>query len=212
MKIRLKDNLIVITAESENERATLSAWVPVVDGYVFALRCQDSRTFTLTALGPRPEACREPINVTSQSPDPAIQLISNLAHTPFELDGTRYGSVEAFWQGLKFPDKQRRREIASLYGQEARHAGFDAPEATAIKYGGKVIPIGTADHWRLMAGACWAKFSQHQEAQQALLGTGQRPLMHRTRRDSRNIPGVIMADIWMTIRSRLLKAAGLRRG
>jgi predicted NAD-dependent protein-ADP-ribosyltransferase YbiA (DUF1768 family) len=210
MKVRLKDNLIVITAECEDEK--VSAWADRMAGHVFSLHRQDDQTFLLTDLGPRPEACREPINVTSRSSDPAIQLISNLAHTPFELDGTRYGSVEAFWQGLKFPDEQRRREIASLCGQEARHAGLDAPEATAIKYGGKVIPIGTADHWRLMAGACWAKFSQHQGAQQALLGTGQRPLIHRTRRDSRNIPGVIMADIWMKIRRGLLKPGRLQRG
>ena len=36
-----------------------------------------------------------------------------------------------------------------------------------------------------------------------LLSTGERPLMHRTRRDSRTIPGVVMADIWMRIRDGL---------
>ena len=39
----------------------------------------------------------------------------------------------------------------------------------------------------------------------ALVGTGDRPLMHKTRRDSRTIPGVVMADIWMRIRRTLAK-------
>jgi len=36
------------------------------------------------------------------------------------------------------------------------------------------------------------------------LSTGTRPLVHKTLRDSRNIPGAIMAEIWMRIRGRLV--------
>ena len=209
MKVRLKPNLIVVTAESAEELQTVAAWAKDVDRHVFALQTQDGQTFRLTDLGPRLEVCREPINVTSRSPDPTIQLISNFAHTPFDLDGQGYASVEAFWQGLKFPEQSRRQEIAPLHGQEARRAGFDASEASTIEYGGQVVRVGTIDHWRLMAAACWAKFSQHERAKQALLGTGERPLVHQTRRDSRTIPGVIMADIWMKVRRGLVKRTAL---
>ncbi|HEV7240523.1 MAG TPA: NADAR family protein [Thermoanaerobaculia bacterium] len=209
MKVRLKLNLIVVTAESDEERETVVGWGREVDGHVFALKLQDAQTFRLTALGPRAEACREPINVTSRSTDPATQLISNFAHAPFELDGQHYGSVEAFWQGLKFPEEARRREIAPLHGEAARQAGFDAPESATVDYRGRTIRVGTADHWRLMSFACWAKFNQHEAARQALLGTGERPLMHKTRRDSRNIPGVVMADIWMKVRRGLINRMGI---
>jgi hypothetical protein len=57
-----------------------------------------------------------------------------------------------------------------------------------------------------MDRACRAKFTQNWEARSALLATGGRPLVHRMRRDSRTIPGVIMADIWMRIRSSLANA------
>jgi predicted NAD-dependent protein-ADP-ribosyltransferase YbiA (DUF1768 family) len=63
--------------------------------------------------------------------------------------------------------------------------------------------VGTFEHWALMESACRAKFSQCVEAREALLATGERPLVHRVKRDSRAIPGVIMADIWMRIRVRL---------
>ena len=209
MKVRLKDHLLIITAESEEEKQAVAAWAPDKHGHVFALRHQDSQTFLLTDLGPRLEACREPINITSRSPSPAIRLISNLAHTPFELDDERYASVEGFWQGLKFPEAAQRQAIAQLHGQEARQAGFTAPAADTLLYRGQLIRVGTHDHWRLMAAACRAKFSQHVQAREALLGTGERPLEHRTRRDSRTIPGVIMAEIWMRIRGRLIKESGL---
>ncbi len=55
----------------------------------------------------------------------------------------------------------------------------------------------------LMRRACAAKFSQNESAREALLSTGDRPLTHKIKRDSQTIPGVIMADIWMRIRTRL---------
>ena len=203
MMVRLKENLLVVTAESEEERESLVLWGGSLNGYVFRLTLQDSQTFRLMVVGPEAEACREPINVTSRSSDPAIQLISNFAHTPFELNGQQYGSVEAFWQGLKYPDESRRQEIAPLFGKDAMLAGAQANESVTFQYAGQTIRVGTADHWHLMTIACRAKFSQCEEARSALLATGERPLMHRTRKDSRTIPGVIMADIWMRIRYRL---------
>jgi len=207
MKVRLKDRLLIVSAESGEERGLLVSWAAAADGHVFALQRQDGQTIRLTDLGARADACREPINVSSRSPDARIQLISNFAHTPFELEGDRYASVEGFWQGLKFNDRARRRAVADLHGQEARRAGQDAPESETVEYGERVLRAGTSDHWWLMELACWAKFNQHEEARRALLGTGQRPLEHRTRRDSRTIPGVIMADIWMKIRRRLGRQA-----
>ena len=108
MKLRFKENLLVVTAESDDEKATLASWAAAKDGHVFALYHQDGQTLRLADLGPCAEACREVVNVTSRSTDPSIQLISNFAHTPSELDGDRHASVQAFWQGLKFPDPVRR--------------------------------------------------------------------------------------------------------
>jgi predicted NAD-dependent protein-ADP-ribosyltransferase YbiA (DUF1768 family) len=200
MIVRLKDNLLVITAETPEEHAMIAVWAKVSDGHVFVLHQQDQQTFRLTGLGPRPDACCEPINVTSRSPDATIRLISNLAHTPFELDGSVYASVEAFWQGLKFPEAEQRRQISSLYGLAARRAGYTAKATDTLLYRGRTIRVGTSDHWHLMYLACRAKFFQHEHARAALSRTGERPLLHKTRRDSRTIPGVVMADIWMRIR------------
>lgn len=205
MKVRLKPNLLIVSGETPEETRELADWAGRHDDHAFWLFFQDEQTFRMTDLGVKKHACREPINVISTSSDPEIRLISNFAETPFELDGRSYASVEAFWQGLKFTDETKRREIAALAGPRAKRAGDESSESGEFVYEGRTIRAGSPEHWRLMALACEAKFSQHAEARQALLATGDRPLVHKARRDSRTIPGVIMADIWMSVRDGLRK-------
>lgn len=205
MKVRLKDGLLVLTAEQDNEIQEVSGWIAAHADHAFRATTQDSRTILLRDLGPHLEACREPINVSSRATDEVVRLISNFAHTPFSLHGHTYASVEGFWQGLKFPDEESRSRIAQLHGLEAKQAGAGALEAETVQYEGRTLRVGTYEHWGVMYEACWAKFTQSEEAKHALLSTGTRPLTHRSRRDSRTIPGVIMADIWMRIRTRLTR-------
>jgi predicted NAD-dependent protein-ADP-ribosyltransferase YbiA (DUF1768 family) len=150
-----------------------------------------------------------PINVMSTNEDPDIRLISNLAEAPFELDGQVYASVEAFWQGLKWPDSTKRASIATEFGLDAMRAGRGAPkpdnpnDRRVLTYRSLEVEAGTWQHWRLMERACQAKFEQDEKAREALLSTGDRLLVHRPGKDSRNIPGTIMAEIWMNIRNDL---------
>jgi predicted NAD-dependent protein-ADP-ribosyltransferase YbiA (DUF1768 family) len=201
MKTVLQPDALVLVPEDEAERTALAAWKAAHDGFAFVAIENSAPGATLTALGPRAEACREPINVTSSSPDP-IRLIANFAPTPFELDGQRYACVEAFWQSLRFPLEERAR-IASLAGPVAKQESEKQPYGSHVVYGGQTIAVGTWDHWQLMRRACAAKFAQNDDARAALLATGERPLVHRVRRDSRTIPGAIMAEIWMELRARL---------
>jgi predicted NAD-dependent protein-ADP-ribosyltransferase YbiA (DUF1768 family) len=206
MRVLLKDNLIVLVAETAEERAEIDAWTSIHGNHVFGLRASPGPSVELHDLGPRAEACREPINVVSTSADPIARTISNFAATPFELDGHRYQSVESFWQGLKFADEADRSRLAALDGAQARDEGDTQGYGATVSYNGETIVVGTAAHWRLMERACQAKFEHNAEAHAALLATGERPLIHVVRRDSATIPGVIMAQIWTRIRNRLRKA------
>ena len=201
MIVRLRDGMLIVTPE---EGETLADWVAANAGQVFRLSAIKGGSALLQALGPETEACRIPINITSQTPEP-LRLISNFAHTPFRLDERDYESIEGFWQGLKFSDDDDRRRLAALYGPAARDAGYHAPAADTFVYQGETVRVGTYDHWRLMEKACWQKFEQHAAAREALLSTRGRPLVHQVKRDSKNIPGVIMAAIWMRIRDRMLR-------
>jgi predicted NAD-dependent protein-ADP-ribosyltransferase YbiA (DUF1768 family) len=204
MKVLLQHRVAVLIPESEDERATLENWRACHDDFVFGVNAAGSKGVALIALGPHAQACREPINVTSMSPQP-IRLIANFAPTPFELDGLRYACVEAFWQSLRFPIEERAR-IAAMDGAAAKQASAEQPYGSHVIYAGKAVSVGTWDHWQLMRRACRAKFDQNEEARLALLATGGRPLIHKVRRDSRTIPGVIMAEIWMALRESLVRS------
>lgn len=198
MRLTFQNDVIGLSAETEAENA-ICAILMAADRHVFLLHCTTDRGFALAELGPQDEACRAPLNIT-HAVEARFQPISNLAHTPFDLDERRYASVEGFWQGLKFDDPAQRARIAKLWGPEAREAGKPAGQPDSFLYEGLRIVAGSPEHWQAMRRACRAKFDQHAVARQALLATGARWLTHRTRRDSRTIPGAIMAQIWMDIR------------
>jgi predicted NAD-dependent protein-ADP-ribosyltransferase YbiA (DUF1768 family) len=202
MIVRQRDGMLIVTP---GEGETLADWLDGHAGQVFRLQAIKGGSALLQAIGPEAEACRIPINITSQTPEP-LRLVSNFAHTSFVLDDKSYESIEGFWQGLKFPDEADRRRLALLHGSEARDAGYHAPESDTLMYDGENVRVGTYAHWRLMEKACRAKFAQHAAAREALLSTRNRPLVHQVKRDSKNIPGVVMAAIWMRIRERLSRA------
>lgn len=201
MKVLLQQGRLILIPEQEIEGQALAVWRAHHDNFAFATVPNAGTGVTLLSLGPADEACRRPIQVSSASPS-TINLIANFAPTPFRLNGIGYACVEAFWQSLRFPLEERPR-IAALDGPLAKHAAIERPYAATVHYGGQDIPTGTYDHWQLMRRACEAKFAQNGDARAALLGTGDRPLVHSVRRDSRSIPGIVMADIWMRLRAKL---------
>jgi hypothetical protein len=129
MLIRLKEGLLALSGTSDTERADLAQWSTALAGHMLALCVQDDGTVRLRDAGPEAEVRREPINIVYDLTPHPLNLISNLALTPFDLDGRRYASVEGFWQGLKFPSDEDRERIALLDRHAARLAGKGAPRA-----------------------------------------------------------------------------------
>ena len=94
---------------------------------------------------------------------------------------------------MKTEDPKKRSKFARLYGKEAKKLGSKLQQHETFSYQGRTIRTGTWEHWRLMKAACYAKFEQCEEAREALLRKGDRPLVHRTRRSNRTIPNPLMA-------------------
>lgn len=209
MRTVFKSELLILIPETDAEAAQLTGWKADREGHVLAFNQNAGNGVAIRSLGLRDDVCREPINVTSRHPDPQVKLIGNLAATAFDLDGRHYASVEGFWQGLKFPKQSDRDRVAALSGLEAKRAGDAAAYGETVEYDGQLVVVGAWGHWQLMRLACEAKFTQNWEARSALLATGDRPLVHRVRKDSRTIPGVIMSEIWMRLRAKLRAASPL---
>ncbi len=209
MQIRQAGRYVTFSTESETERSELLAIAGDLAGQHYRVDKIDGETLSLRAAGPgKAEAKAErqpPLNITYDTAPIPLRLISNLAETSFELDGRVYDSVEGFWQGLKFRDETDRQRVAALSGAAAKAAGPTSEPGERIVYDGREIIVGTVDHWALMERATRAKFDQDEDARAALLSTGTRPLEHKVPVDSRTIPGIVMADIWMRIRAELAR-------
>ena len=208
MKIQEAEGRIVLLPETDSELQLIASMVEANENLIFQLqRTQESISFV--NLGAKEDACNIAINILYSSESDTAKLISNLGHTPFLMDDMQFESVEAFWQGLKF-EAHERADIAKMFGKEAKKMGSRVKYKKYVSYKGQKIRVGAPEHWELMNRACLHKFTQNQFAQKALLETGIRPLYHKPRRDSKTIPGPIMAGIWMDIRSKLRKENNLK--
>ncbi len=203
MKTIFATERLVLVPENTEEAEQLAYWRSEAIGQALSLDDNSGSGVSIKQLGHFQDVCREPINVTSRHPDESIRTIANFADTPFVLDDLYYQSVESFWQGLKATDPAERSRIAAFPGAKAKSDKSIPKYGATLDYGGATIVVGTWDHWQLMKRACTAKFQQNDVARNALVSTGNRPLVHQVRRDSKVIPGVIMADIWMNIRKKL---------
>lgn len=158
----------------------------------------------------RPEAGKteEVVNVSSRGETETERALSNFAHTPFELDGKRYESVEGFWQGLKFSEgSKEREEAARLFGGRAKRLGREAGEVKEVEYQGRKIEAGSKEHHDLLRRAIEAKLEQNPLVLDLLLATGDKKITHVLKRpdgsplpDSKTIPGAVFAQILMDLR------------
>ena len=207
MGVSLKNGQIILVDDDVVEGTALMRMLRTLGGHAIDVQIRSEVYIVLQDLGRREEACREPINIT-RSVDPRYVAISNLHPTAFILDDEIYSSIEGFWQSLKCESLAHRRQVAALSGTDAKKAVGRGAAPPTFNYRGEIITTGTFAHWLLMERACLAKFTQNTVARAALLATGNRPLTHIVRGDSRAIPGVIMAAIWMRIREQMVSELG----
>ena len=120
------------------------------------------------------------INIYKNSRDPSGRIISNLAHTPFQLDGELLASLEGFHQGIKFENLQERRHVFGLWGDEAKQAGKKMNKLGVKCYfwGNKIIQRDSPQYYGVYHRALMAKFTQDPVARGALVATGDALFKH----------------------------------
>ncbi len=172
-----------------------------------------------------PQAARRDLQQVILSKRTELGVFSNLAETPFELDGTSYKSVEAFWQSLKYPEdaadprlnssvrwQYTRSQVQNLSGFEAKAAGDLANENMKIlgiswqSYQGKKFEPKTTDvdfHSRLIEKAITEKIMQNPPLQKLLKQTEQLVLLPDHKQSGTITPAYKYYDILMKIRAGL---------
>ena len=156
---------------------------------------------------------KETINIGFKGETETEQMLSNLAPTPFELNGKSYASVEGFWQSLKFSEKNdERNKIANLSGIEAKKAGRKAKEVREFEYQSQKFQVGSEEHQELMRKAIKAKLEQNYHVLNLLLKTGDKKITHILKTpdgqilpDSKTIPRAKFCDFLMELREEFRK-------
>lgn len=157
---------------------------------------------------------RKPLIIAYYDGDSEVQILSNFARTPFELDGVTYQTVEGFWQGLKTEYPIIRDKIASLSdGFDAKQIGRKlAANSQLFTYQDKLYRVGSQQHHILLERAIRAKTAQNiKEIGVSLKLSDDRPLRHMLKNqygnwrsgDSPALPAIVFEQIWTRIRQEL---------
>ncbi|HBP22012.1 MAG TPA: hypothetical protein DEA08_30040 [Planctomycetes bacterium] len=155
-----------------------------------------------------------------------LGLLSNFAATPFELEGTRYASLEGFWQAMKYPEgpedpraqhpgltwKHTRAEVEAMTAFDAHSAGVAAEENMKamgidwISYRGERLRFKGPDqarHYELILAASEAKVAQNPRVREVLLATGDLVLKPDHVQEEDATPAWRYFEIYMKIRAEL---------
>jgi predicted NAD-dependent protein-ADP-ribosyltransferase YbiA (DUF1768 family) len=155
----------------------------------------------------------KPLIIAFFDGDEEVKILSNLAHTPFQLDGMLFASAEAFWQCLKTEDPIMRDKIAGLVDAlDAMQLGRRLATAKSLfSYQGQLYKVGSKQHHLLLERAIRAKVDQNEAVEKSLWNTGEQPLKHMLRNkygvwhpgDSPACPAFVFESILLTIRGEL---------
>lgn len=125
-----------------------------------------------------------------------LGVFSNLGHSPFELDGVRYESVEGLWQGMKYPELNdvndirntltgypyTREEVYLMHGFPSKKAGDAANKVMKVngidwvsyqgmKFNYKDMGAGSDLHYQIIFSAIFSKVEQNPKIKELLLKT-----------------------------------------
>jgi predicted NAD-dependent protein-ADP-ribosyltransferase YbiA (DUF1768 family) len=124
-----------------------------------------------------------PLNCSGSSLEEIGRDMSNLAHTPFILDGVKFASVEAFYICLRTPNPEQRLQVAQLHGVKAKHMGSKLKKKfrlTHTTWMDVTFELGSEQHHQLVKRAIRAKLKQNKKIRKEFLKTSPRPITHDT--------------------------------
>ena len=112
--------------------------------------------------------------------DPPFNLLSNLYPRTFTVRGVQCGSMEGLLQSLKIIRRGRQIEVCAMSGFNAWQAGKGLKwwETQTLWWDGEPLDRHSDKYQELLDEAYECLFRQNQEAQNALLETGDVKLDH----------------------------------
>lgn len=159
---------------------------------------------------------KEVINIRSDSSDWRGAILSNLANTPFTVNGYTFLSVESALQGIKFFDRQKREWVFKLDGLSALKAGriitSSVDDQSEVYWDNKRIKYNSTPHRLLIAMFIGEKVRQNPKVQEALLMTQGTFIYHDVGRENSNtsLPEKFYIEILLAQRKLLKKLQSIK--
>lgn len=174
-----------------------------------------------------PQAADRSKNEVILSKRNELGMLSNFYAASFDLDGTRYASVEGLWQALKYPENANdprndpsvtwpftRSQVEKMTAFEAKDAGEIASsnmkklKINWVTYQGQKIEYKGKDkmkHYELIFSATTQKVLQNKDVKTLLLKTGDLNLLPDHKQEAGSPPAYEYFKIAMKIREALKK-------
>jgi predicted NAD-dependent protein-ADP-ribosyltransferase YbiA (DUF1768 family) len=139
---------------------------------------------------------------------PANRL-SNLAVSPFVMDGVQCNSMEGFIQALKRREPKVQEHGCTLAGMAAKRWGagvkwWKRPVREQLWWHGRGFAAHSEEHFALVKRTLLAKFTQHEPSRRALLATGDAHLVHSAgKRERTSLKASDFCRMLMEIREEL---------
>lgn len=139
-------------------------------------------------------------NASYRSSNPIERQISNLAISPFVIEGRSCLSLEGFYQGIKRSGEAIQDSIFQTFGLNSKSK---TKPTNYVYFNGRKLRCGSADHHELIFQAQLCKYTQHEDSKKALLATGNSSITHNVGRDSEVYPAKVYCRHLTKIRSML---------
>jgi len=152
------------------------------------------------------------INVGGSHESYRERELSNFSPHAFQFRGFEIENVEAFVQGLKYgEDDPFRYEVFKMRAPRAKRKSPKIPPEIIV-WEGQAMRYRSLDHFRLQAAAIFAKFDQNEDAQDALLATGNLSLVHdlgHSEKPNTCLPADVFTKILEETRMQFFKEMGV---
>lgn len=90
------------------------------------------------------------INAGYNLKNPTSRLLSNLFPYKFKYKGIKFGSIEGFFQGIKFQDKKQQKNVFEMSGMDACYikgaSNYDWMKTQTIYFQGKPIKRNSEEY------------------------------------------------------------------
>ena len=141
------------------------------------------------------------VNAYFKSKNPIERQLSNLAYSPFIIEGRECLSLEGFYQGIKRSGEDSQNHVFMTFGMQAKGL---SKNTKFVYFNGEKYRVGSEEHHNLIFKAQVCKYSQCEKSRNAMIKSGSSKITHKVGNDSKFYPAKVYCKHLTKIRNMIL--------